>query len=486
MRIFSPDIISGLTLFSSTAYILILIPNLMGLDGIGAPSVVIFFGCALSLIFSSIFSGYYGKNPHFIAPGVAPAIITALYVQEHSLSWPSAFWILFFTGVVMVVISFSTDSKQKSMRLNLVSAIPDPLRKAIIGGIGALLCQKGLEAVAGGDNTFELKKYFVGYNENFILFFIGIFLIFVGFLIVRTSAKRYKQKGRNKKAEIIDLIGKSSIFLSSIVIIIIWLLFFKSGQPESNPPEISDQFIIFYGSLFTKEAINGAFSVQGLSLTLLLVYILIADIAGSPYEYLTRKHRFDQICDENKRRISKSMRIDSAGNAFFPLFGSTPIVYFAENYSTEIIRGEGPKVAYVAAFSFAIFSILLGVLIYVSGSFENLIPEIASAPALFFIGLYIISVSIIPDKEISRNPKHNEELLPVATTLIVTPIFGFDVGLSLGIAVYIAVVFYVEACNDSKDAACLTDGERFSGFFYLLSFIAFFALAVRLVTPTAL
>jgi xanthine/uracil/vitamin C permease (AzgA family) len=135
--------------------------------------------------------------------------------------------------------------------------------------------------------------------------------------------------------------------------------------------------------------------------------------------------------------------------------GTSPIVYYAENFAGKVLGGRTAIVAYVSAIGFLILFLTGAALAYQGRSISFLVPGISVAPALFFVGLIIVSKALWPsggtvlqqDPDGTDQPARSnnpllaefQELgrrLPAAISIVVTPLAGFEIGVAAGILSY--------------------------------------------------
>jgi xanthine/uracil/vitamin C permease (AzgA family) len=154
-------------------------------------------------------------------------------------------------------------------------------------------------------------------------------------------------------------------------------------------------------------------------------------------------------------------------NLFAPAAGTSPVVYFAENFSGRVLGGRTPIVAYVAAVGFLVLFVGGLILFALGKSISVLVPSVAVAPALFFVGLMIIAKALWPTSEVAavevetaedarladENLRELSDLrrrLPAAISIVTTPIAGFDVGVAAGILSYILLTLLVPRKAESE------------------------------------
>lgn len=132
------EFLAAFTTFSSVAYILVLVPELLSLTGMPfAPALV---ASALSAAFATLLMGIIGKKPLALGPGLGlnAAFVFGIVLGE-GLSWQEALGSAFISGLILLFFSLI------GLRAKLMEAIPLALKQGIAGGIGLFLAFIGLK-----------------------------------------------------------------------------------------------------------------------------------------------------------------------------------------------------------------------------------------------------------------------------------------------------------------------------------------------------
>jgi AGZA family xanthine/uracil permease-like MFS transporter len=411
------DILAGLAVFFSMSYAAFAIPAIL------EPDVHFTATCFVAGL-ASLAAGYFARVPNAVAPGIALAVAIS---EFKPIGIANAFVVCILAGFVLLLTTWSR------IRRLFVDTIPPTIKLALAGGIGSLLAEHALKSA-----------YFNGKisADHTTLLVIGIAFIAFGYIILRGVSFRIGKYTRR-----FDIFGRSFIFLSVPLIAVLAHGYFPSTIGSKSAS--GDFFWLSHSvefNLFFKEM------SRCIVLFLFILYVLIADIIGSPYYMALEEAQFDplNLTPEKDEVIQKSFYVHSVVNIVAPIFGTSPAVYYAENHVGQVLGGKGPWVTYVAALGFFLmwaFGIWLGM---AGLPIESLIPEIAVSPVLFFVGIIIIAKTLaasLPQVESSLkkrsgksiDPREAVELwghMPAAIAIVVTPFAGFDVGLSLAIVSY--------------------------------------------------
>lgn len=447
------DIVAGFAVFFSMSYVAFANPILLA--KVGMPSGAVFYATCLVAALATFASGYFARSPTALAPGLAlsAAISQYLSFDQTTITWESALVVCMFAGIALFALSAS----RSRYRRQIIDSIPPTIKLAVIGGIGSVLA----------DNAIQLVRDQPGEKNLNVLFFAGgIAILVMGYIILRSLSLRLLDplaKG------VVDLLGRSSFFLSVIVVA---LLVHTYGTAGKEVIQGSGTFLWFQTDRSFGEIVAGALKWESIPLLFFVLYILIADIVGSPYHMALDDADYDhknRFSDFEEMRIQRSLYVDSAANIVAPILGTSPVVYYAENFAGKVVGGTGPWVAYTTSIWF-LLSIAFGLYLTQSGQhIFILVPGLAVAPVLFFVGVIIISKALWPNEgDRSSTPTRQDgavgklasdfialrDRLPAAIAIVVTPVngAGFEMGVAAGILSYYLIYSLVDDPEvDAKD-----------------------------------
>jgi adenine/guanine/hypoxanthine permease len=468
------DIVAGLAVFFSMSYVVFAIPLM--LSKAGFPAAPVFFGtCAIAAV-ASWASGYFAKSPAAIAPGLAlsAALAQFLSLPDTKIKWPCALIICAFSGCILLATS------TLGGRRSIVDSIPPIIKLALVGGIGAVLATNALK--------FIDTKSHQTFVSDLTLFVIGLVFISLGYVVLRNLSVRAEKTGKSY-ARLLDICGRSFLFLS--VPLIATLSHFLFAYKYDTVAGIGT-WIWLDPTIDWKNFVTAQMIPEAVILCALILYLLYADVVGSPYQMALEdvNYKTELLTESQNEVIQRSFVVDSSLNIIAPLFGTSPPVYYAENLAGKVIGGAGPLVAYVSAAGFVLI-FAIGAFLAVAGKpIQSVIPGIAVAPALFFVGLLIIAKSLarstlrditptgIHTSQIptGTNPETAEFLemgryMPAAVTIVATPIAGFEVGVACGILTY--YLFFIVFPPEQK--TLLVPAQGALHFFAVIAFLALMA-----------
>jgi adenine/guanine/hypoxanthine permease len=134
------EVLAGITTFFTMAYIVIVNPAILSSQGTGMPFSGVLTATVLVCALLTMTMGLYANLPFGVAPGMGlNAFFTYTIVLHQGVPWPIALGIVFWAGVLFLVVSVT------SLRESIAMAIPSSLRLATAAGIGLLLTFIGLQ-----------------------------------------------------------------------------------------------------------------------------------------------------------------------------------------------------------------------------------------------------------------------------------------------------------------------------------------------------
>src|SRR6059036_1935849 len=135
------EAIAGITTFFTMAYIVIVNPQILSADGkTGMAFSGVLTATVLICFTMTLLMGLYAKLPFAVAPGMGiNAFFTYTIILGKGVPWPTALGIIFWAGVLFLVISVTP------VRESIAKAIPPELRIAAAAGIGIFLTFIGLK-----------------------------------------------------------------------------------------------------------------------------------------------------------------------------------------------------------------------------------------------------------------------------------------------------------------------------------------------------
>src|SRR5258707_3898189 len=138
---FKTEAIAGITTCFTMAYIVIVNPQILSVDGkTGMAFSGVLTATVLVCFTMTLLMGVYAKLPFAVAPGMGiNAFFTFTIILGKGVPWPTALGIIFWAGVIFLLISVTP------IRESIAKAIPTEIRIAAAAGIGIFLTFIGLK-----------------------------------------------------------------------------------------------------------------------------------------------------------------------------------------------------------------------------------------------------------------------------------------------------------------------------------------------------
>lgn len=133
----STEIIAGLTTFATMAYVLAVIPRMMGETGLPVSEVLT--AMVLMIFCTTVAMALYTNRPFALAPGMGSvAIFSITLVQLQHVSVGIACGIVFLSGILFLVVTLL------GIREAIVLVIPKGIKISISAGVGMFLAVIGM------------------------------------------------------------------------------------------------------------------------------------------------------------------------------------------------------------------------------------------------------------------------------------------------------------------------------------------------------
>jgi adenine/guanine/hypoxanthine permease len=369
----SGDVIGGVTTFFTMAYIVVVNPSILSTPGTGMPfagamTATVFVACTMTLLM-----GLYAGLPFAVAPGMGlNAFFAFTIVLQGKVPWPTALGIVFWAGVLFVVVSATP------IRERIALAIPVPLRAAAAGGIGLLLTFIGLRnaGLIVGDPATLVRMGTLDHRAAFLL---------VGVAIAVALSRR-----RNPLAYL------SAIFA---VTAIAWA--FGYATPPAQIVSAPD-----FTSAFLGLDIRGALT---LSLLPAMFAILFTDLFDSLSTFIGVAEASGLTGPDGRPiNLRRGLIVDAVATLTAGLAGSSPGTAYVESIAGIRMGGRTGRASVVTALCF--------VPCFFLGPLAAAVPGYATAPVLILVGVSMFQAVA------SIDFTHVEDALPAFVTVVLIPL----------------------------------------------------------------
>ena len=374
------EVLAGLTTFIASVYIIITNALILSDAGISQDAAMIatIFTCTLSTILMGIFS----DTPFVVVPGMGiNSLFTYTIVNSMGLSWQDALGAVFVSGIIFTIIASTKLTKI------LLKSIPSNLKQSITVGVGFFIFFIGLQKsgiVVSNDNTL------IGFgnisNKETLISLITLFIILILYI-----------KNINSGLLIGIVIGT----LLSLIIGIIDLN--NLSMTMFNISEFKEVFL----EMRFEKILTVPFLVSVFSITIVIIF----ENMGILYGQMDAIDKLDNF--------QRPFSILGISNMIAGLFGTSPTIVAAENFSGISVGGRGKIAAFTSGILFLLSLFLIPIL--------KLIPNSVISSVLIFIGILMIQTFFDIEKGETTNV--------ISMILIITLIpFTYNIvnGIALG------------------------------------------------------
>ncbi|UKH16580.1 NCS2 family permease [Actinobacillus pleuropneumoniae] len=344
------EIIAGLTTFLAMVYSVIVVPGMLSQAGFPAESV--FIATCLVSGLGSILIGLWANAPMAIGCAISLTAFTAFsLVLSQGISIPVALGAIFLMGVLFTLISVT------GIRAWILRNLPASIAHGAGIGIGLfllLIAANGVGLVVGNQAGLPVKM------GDFTSFPVIMALLGLAAII---GLERLKVKG--------------SILWVIIAITIIGLVF----DPNVKYAGFFKMPSFGENSQFLNLDVMGALNTAILPVVFALVMTAIFDATGTIRAVAGQANLLDK--DGQIINGDKALTSDSLGSVLSGLFGTAPAAVYIESAAGTAVGGKTGLTAVVVGIGFLLM------LFFQPLAF--LVPGYATAPALMYVGLLMLS-----------------------------------------------------------------------------------------------
>jgi len=384
------EIIAGITTFMTMAYILAVNPDI--LSATGMDKAALFTATALSAMVATLIMALVAKLPFALAPGMGlNAFFAFTVVLSMGYSWEFALTAVFIEGIIFIILTIF------NIRELIINAIRKNLKHAVSVGIGLLIAFIGLQN-SGLIINNETVLVGLGDMKSHSVWVALFGIVIIGVLLVR------KIKGAL-------LIG---ILSSTVLALFLGVTSLPQGGFISLPPSVEPIFFKFdFSQVFT------------LDMLIVLFTFLFMDMFDTVGTLIGVTDKAGMLTKEGKiPRVKQALLADAIGTTFGAMVGTSTVTTFVESASGVREGGRTGLTAFSTAIMFFLALFLAPLFI--------MIPAAATAPALFMVGLFMITPILKIDLE------DFTEAIPAFLTIIIMPLsYSIADGIIFGMLAYV-------------------------------------------------
>ena len=407
------EILAGLTTFITIAYILILNPQIL------SDPIASFVGTILVAL--------YAKLPFAQAPGMGlNAFFAYTVVLTMGYTYSQALVVVFISGILFIVIT------KIGLREAIIRSIPDCVKMAITPGIGLFITIIGLKnggIVVSNASTLVSMVDFAQWRTPGadISGICSALVTLTGLVVIGVL------HAKNVKGSIFIGIVAATMVGIPLGVTSLEGLSFDIGGKFSDFMEVSFLKMDFVGLFAGRGVLESAFAVVMLVISFSLVNMF--DSIGT----LLGAARQSNMLDENGEVINmkQALMSDAISTAAGAMLGTSTVTTVVESSAGIAAGGRTGMTSLTTALLF-LGSILFAPVV-------GVIPSAATAPALIFVG--ILMMSNVKDVDFSRM----ENALPAFCTIIFMP-FTYSIanGIALGLIMYCLMQLLLGKARDIK------------------------------------
>lgn len=397
------ELTAGITTFVTMAYILVVNPQI--LSDAGMDQGAVFMATVISSIVAILVMALYARLPFALAPGMGlNAFFAYSIVIGMGYSWQFALTAVFIEGIIFVLLTLL------NIREAIINSIPKGIKHSIAAGIGLFIAFIGLNnagvIVSSEDQIVKLAEFAT--SPNALITVIG--LLITGVLLVN------KVKG--------------ALLLGICITTIIGIPFGVTVIPEdfrffSLPPSLEPVFCKFeWENIFTSDM---------LIILFIFLFIDLFDTVGSLIGVSLQAGMMDE--KGNPPRAKQALMADSIGTTIGAILGTSTVTTYIESAAGVAEGGRTGLTSLSTAAMFFIAMFFAPVFI--------IIPPSATAPALVFVGFFMIS------SVVNINFKDLTEAIPAFLTILIMPLaYSIAEGIVFGIISYVILKMFTGKFKD--------------------------------------
>lgn len=345
------EVIAGLTTFLAMVYSVIVVPNMLGQAGFDTGAV--FIATCLIAAFGSLLMGLWANLPMAIGCAISLTAFTAFsLVLGQGMSIPVTLGAIFLMGVTFTLVSVT------GVRQWVLTNLPKGIAHGTGIGIGLfllLIATNSVQLIVANDTGLPVK---LGDINS-----LPVIATILGLAATIGLERRGVPGG---------------ILLVIIALSVFGLVFDPNVKYQGlfALPDFTSEH-----SLIGQLDIMGAFNPVVLPIVLALVMTAIFDATGTIRAVAGQANLLDK--DDNIVGGGKALTSDSVSSVFAGVVGGAPAAVYIESAAGTAAGGKTGLTATIVGLLFLLMMFL--------APLSYLVPAYATAPALMYVGLLMLS-----------------------------------------------------------------------------------------------
>jgi AGZA family xanthine/uracil permease-like MFS transporter len=346
------ELIAGLTSFVSVAYIIAVVPAMLADAGMPRDAAVV--AVAVSAACATMLMGLFANFPAVVAPGLGLSAFFAYFVVPvQGLSWQAGLGAVFVSGVCFFLLTVTR------LRQMLVDAVPMPLKRAIVVGIGLFITFIGLRGagivVASPSTLVTLGNFCQP----------GTLISFAGLLLTAVLMHR----------------GWMSAMLSGMLATAAICMIAGVSPAPATFRELVHPHLPDLAPLFCQLDFKGAMDFGIVQIVFTFTIVELFDNMGTLIGLAKKAALMDE--KGNIQNLDKAFATDSVGTMASAFIGCPTVTTYIES-AAGIAQGARTGLSSVFAGSLFLLALPLAPLF-------SLVPAYATAPVLVIVGAIMMA-----------------------------------------------------------------------------------------------
>ncbi|HHV51859.1 MAG TPA: NCS2 family permease [Clostridiales bacterium] len=365
------EVIAGLTTFLAMAYILAVNPSMLSAAGMDRGAV--FTATAISAAFATLIMGLFANYPVALASGMglnayfAFSVVPSISKMGINDPWKIALTAVLVEGIIFIIMSFF------KFRESIINAVPTNLKHGITAGIGLFIAIIGFE---GAGIMTDDPSTLVALGD---LSSAPVVLALVGLLLIAVM-HHFNIKGAVLWGILITWVLGIIAQLTGWYVVdadngVYSLIPSFSGLESVVPPSVAPTFFKFDFSYVSKNFLD--FAVICFS----FLFVDIFDTVGTLIGVASKGNLLDE--EGKLPRAGRALLADAIGTVAGAILGTSTVTSYVESSAGVAEGGRTGLTAVVTAIMFLVALFLSPIFLA--------IPSFATAPALIFVGLLMMS-----------------------------------------------------------------------------------------------
>ncbi len=385
------EVLAGITTFAAMMYVLVVNPAILSQTGMPKDAVLAATIWASAIM--TLVMGLWTNLPLALAPGMGlNAFFTYTVCLSMQIPWQATLGFVFYSGVLFFILTMT------GMRRKILDAIPKEIRLALTAGIGLFITLIGLKnAGLVAPHPATILSLGSLHEPAHLLIWGGIFL---------AAYLTYKRIS-------------ASLLITMLVIAIAGLFITGSdgkhltewsGVVVSAPPSLSSTFFQLDFKYFWSHL------GQALPIVLSLFFVELFDNMGTLIGVCTRAGLANEKGEI--KNLEKALQADAFAAMLGANLGTSSVTTYVES-AAGVEQGGRTGLTSLVVSGLFLVSLFFA-------PFFMMIPIAATTPALFLVGVFMLSEI----KEVSW--KDLTVAVPTFVTLIMIP-FSFSIAEGFGL-----------------------------------------------------